>query len=238
MMAEEITKFIDPIVCIENWRALANEAPIDGIISLLEKSGNQFTLNLKSLSLPSNKLHVYITLNGSGTIDFLAISSGSDKESNKHIFDSALFPIPLGTEIVHINGTYTSKNALELISWVNNWLDTTKRNSWILNASKNGNMVQVFTIDTTDFMTDTLHDCYLALRPNSNPAIPNKYMIDLVVKNVETGQLLNLAESTNAETVEAHFRDMARPVPPFGQDNHPSTDPANFGILKSLGINE
>ncbi|MCH2194448.1 hypothetical protein [Kordia sp.] len=96
---------------------------------------------------------------------------------------------------------------------------------------------QVLVIPTSDFEVNHLHECFFALRTNSNPTIPTKYRMDLVVKNTVTNTFLNSKlELDTTDGSGSEFEDMARPVPPFGQDGYPSTDKKNFGVFLLSGI--
>lgn len=222
--------FVDPITSIENWQALAKNAPVDGIISLLETSGNSFSLTLDATLKASKRLHIYFTLDGSEKIEFFVIPEDSDKKTNKNIYSSGLFPVPLNSKQVAVKNTENN----ELVDWINNWCNETMRNKWLMNIT---DAPQVLVIHTEDFAVNDLHECYLALRPNTNPTIPTKNRMDLVVKNTVTNAFINVKLTTDvAGDFGPQFRDMARPVPPFGQENHISTDESNFGILQTLGI--
>lgn len=223
-----MTGFTDPSTSIENWQALAKNAPIDGIISLLETSGNSFSITLDATLKASERLHIYFMLDGSGKIEFLAIPADSDKKTNKSIYNSGLAPVSLNSKQITVANNENS----ELVDWINNWCNETMRNKWLMNIT---DAPQVLVIHTHDFTVNDAHDCYLALRPNTNPTIPTKNRMDLVVKNTVTGAFLNIAEPAVETSFGPQFRDMARPVPPFGQENHASTDESNFGILQTLG---
>ncbi|WP_298425223.1 hypothetical protein [uncultured Kordia sp.] len=220
--------FSDPQLSIENWKALAQESPIDGIISLFEKSGNNFQLTLDEKMKSSERLHIYLTLSDD-EISFFVIPSASDLPVNKNIYGSGVYPVAISATQQTVSGTGNE----ELMTWINNWCNEKMRNTWLMNVQK---APQVLVIHTDDFIVDNLHECYFALRPNSNASIPTKNRMDLVVKNTVTGTFLNVElETATAEGVGPQFRDMARPVPPFGQENHTSTDVSNFGILSLLG---
>ncbi len=224
-----MTGFSDPKINIENWQDLAQGAPDDGIISLLETSGNNFPLTLDATLKASERLHIYFTLDSSGKVQFFVIPADSDKSINKKIYSSGQYPIALNSKKVTVSG-YGNE---ELIGWINNWCNETMRNNWLMKVT---NAPQVLVIHTADFVVNDLHECYLALRPNTNPTIPTKYRMDLVVKNTVTNAFINVKSTIDAAgDFGPQFRDMARPVPPFGQENHASTDETNFGILSTLG---
>ena len=223
--------FTDPILSIENWSAISQDAPVDGIISLFETSGNSFPLTLDATLKASERLHIYFTLDGSGKVEFFVIPAASDQKINKSIYSDGLYPVPLGVA----QKTIANPNKNELVTWINNWCNETMRNAWLTNITK---APQVLVIHTTDFVVNDLHNCYLALKPNTNPQTQSKYALDLVIENTVTGMFLNVEEpTTNAsDALGAQFADMARPVPPFGQDGHASTNQSNFGILEIMEI--
>jgi hypothetical protein len=223
-----MAEFTDLITSIENWQALAQGAPDDGIISLFEKSGNSFPLTLNETLKASERLHIYFTLDSSGGIEIFIIPADLDQKSNKNLFGSGIFPVALSAT----QTTVPSKSDPELVGWINNWCNETMRDNWLM---KIANAPQVLVIHTDDFTVDDLHECYLALRPNANPTIPTKNRMDLVVKNTVTNTFINVKLTTDVTgDIEPQFRDMARPVPPFGQENHASTDESNFGVLQTL----
>lgn len=224
-----MTGFTDPILSIENWSALSQNAPIDGIISLFQTSGNSFPLTLDTTLKASERLHIYFTLDASGKIEFFVIPADSDIKTNKSIYSDGLFPVQLGSNQLTLQNP--NKNAL--VTWINNWCNETMRDAWLTKITQ---APQVLVIHTTDFVVNDLHECYLALRPNTNPSIPSKYALDLVIKNTVTGMFLNVKEPATGDALGAQFADMARPVPPFGQENHPSTGESNFGVLELMGI--
>ena len=221
--------FTDPSISIQDWQVLAKGAPIDGIVSLFQSSGNSFTLTLNAELKTSERLHIYFTLDGSGNIQFFVIPADSDTKNNKSIYSDGLYPIALGSKQI----TLANNENNELVDWINNWCNKTMRDAWLMKIT---NAPQVLVIHTTDFVVNEAHDCYLALRPNKNSSIPTKNRMDLVIKNTVTGAFLNVAEPAAETTFGPQFRDMARPVPPFGQENHSSTDQSNFGILSTLEI--
>jgi len=221
--------FTDPILSIENWSALSQSAPRDGIISLFETSGNSFPLTLDATLKASERLHIYFTLDGSGKIEFFVIPAVADTKTNKSIYSDGLFPVALGVA----QKTVTNPNKNELVTWINNWCNETMRDAWLTNITQ---APQVLVIHTSDFVVSDLHECYLALKPNTNPQIQSKYALDLVIKNTVTGAFINEELATETTGVGPQFADMARPVPPFGQENYASTDESNFGILETLGI--
>jgi len=215
--------FNDPTISIENWSALAQEAPNDGIISLFEKSGNSFPLTLNAKMKEAERLHIYFGLNSSGEIQFYVIPAGLDKTTNKSILTCG--------EIVAIDTTQQTVNSNSgspLVGWINNWCNETLRNGWLTGLNQ---AVQVFVIHTDDFVVNDLHKCYLALKLEGD----KKYKVDLVIQNTVTDEFLNVEQpSTDADATGAYFADMARPVPPFGQED--STVEINFGVFQSLGI--
>jgi len=224
-----MAKFTAPITRIENWQVLASNAPIDGIVSLFETTGNSFPLTLNTTLKASERLHIYFTLDGSEKINFYVIPATEDVKGNKNIYNDGLFPVPLNSKQETINNSENN----ELVTWINNWCNETMRNNWLMKIT---NAPQVLVIHTSDFTVNDLHKCYLALRPNTNPSIHNKYRMDLVVQNTVTGAFINKKLVSDVTGIGPQFRDMARPVPPFGQEGHASTDQTNFGILSTLGI--
>ncbi len=218
--------FNDPEISIENWSALAQGAPIDGIISLFEKSGNSFPLTLNAKMKAAERLHIYFGLDSSGKIQFYVIPAGLDQNSNKTIYSCG--------ESVALDATQqsvTSNSTSPLVGWINNWCNETLRNGWLTGLDQ---AVQVFVIHTTDFVVNDLHNCYLSLKPST---VEGQYTVDLVIQNTVTGMFLNIEEPSAADaTLGAQFADMARPVPTFGQDNHTSADQSNFGVLEIMGI--
>ncbi|QHI38600.1 hypothetical protein IMCC3317_39940 [Kordia antarctica] len=206
---------------------------LEEIKNLFTNTGNHFSLSLGNTSICSHKLHVYFAYSD-GALQFYAIPSDSDERNKERpVEDLALFSIPLSTQMTKI----LSENPADekYIDWINNWCNDSIRNNWLDNVSKNGNVIQAFVINTADFMMNTTHKCYLALRPTSENE--NIYMIDLVVENTKTNDILNAGSGETEGGIEPQFRDMARPVPPFGQEGHLSTEATNFGLLGSLGIN-
>lgn len=215
---------------IEEWQQLAQGAPDDGIISLLQKSGNSFPLTLSETLLAYKTLHIYFTLDGSGEIQFFVIPAELDKTTNKNLYGSGIYPIAVSATQTTVN----SESNPELVGWINNWCNKTMRDNWLMKVT---NAPQVLVIGTDDFTAGDLHECYFALRPNTNPTIPTKNRMDLVVKNTVTNTFINVRLATDVSgALGAEFADMARPVPPFGQENHASTDESNFGVLQNLGI--
>lgn len=218
-----------PSSSIENWKSLAQGAPIDGIVSLFEKSGNNFTLTLDEKMKAATRLHIYFSLNESEEIEFFVIPADADVSTNKNIYSSGIYPLPLSATKTSVSGDGNQ----ELITWINNWCNDIMRDGWLMKVS---NAPQVLVIHTDDFTVNDEHLCYLALRPNTNPTIPTKNRMDLVVQNTVTNTFINVeVETATATGIGPSYRDMARPVPPFGQENHTSTDEGNFGILSLLG---
>ncbi|WP_046758818.1 hypothetical protein [Kordia jejudonensis] len=216
-----------PSTSIENWKALAQGAPIDGIVSLFQKSGNNFALTLNEKMKAAKRLHIYFSLDGSEEIEFFVIPAADDVSTNKSIYSSGIYPLPLSATKTTISGDG------ELITWINNWCNDTMRDNWLMKVS---NAPQVLVIHTDDFTVNDEHLCYLALRPNSNASIPTKNRMDLVIQNTVTNTFINVKlEAATATGIGPSYRDMARPVPPFGQENHASTDETNFGVLSLLG---
>ncbi|MEM6722219.1 MAG: hypothetical protein AAF611_23025 [Bacteroidota bacterium] len=218
----------DPLLSIDNWSALAKEAPNDGIISLFAKSGNSFPLTLNETMKDAERLHIYLGFNTSETIEFYVIPADMDETSNKSI-DTCGVSTPLDATQQKI----TSSSKSPLVGWVNNWCDAGLRNGWLTSLEQ---AVQVFVIHTTDFVVNDLHKCYLALKPNTKEV--GTYRVDLVIQNTVTGQFLNVEEPPTSDTLGTpQFADMARPVPPYNNGynlGHPSTEATNFGILQQL----
>ncbi|WP_420572292.1 hypothetical protein [Kordia sp.] len=214
----------DPIIGIENWSALAKDAPIDGIISLFQNSGNSFSLTLDETLKQSKILHVYFMLDSAGKIEFFVIPAASDVKG-KSVFSSNLPISQLGASKTTIN----NDNNNELITWIDNWCNQTLRDAWLMKVTQ---AAQVLVIHTSDFTVNDNHECYLALKPNTNPNINNQYALDLVVQNTSTGNYLNAMVQSPEGTIG--YADMARPVPPYDNGVNSDTAESDFGILESL----
>ncbi|WP_430409775.1 hypothetical protein [Kordia sp.] len=220
---------------IENWKKLTEEPVNAGIIPVLQENGNNFELTLDATLKAAERLHIYVTLDLSQKIQFYVIPHSLDTATNKSIYTSGLYPIPLSSQ----NQAVRPQENNILITWIDNWCNYDLRDQWL---SKITFIPQVLVIHTADFIVNELHKCYFALRPNSNPTIPSKYRMDLVIQNTVTGAFLNpTVQLTKVEgaiadsSFEPQFADMARPVPPFGQEGHVSTDESNFGVLLQSG---
>lgn len=119
-------------------------------------------------------------------------------------------------------GKYTPAQEL-LIKSIMNWNNAEVRNTWIKDscAGKTG-MVIALDINISDFKIEYDHTCFLALKE-----VGGSYQMDLVIQNTHTNEFLNLSKNSDG-TVS--LRDMARPVPPFGQDVFTESQD-QFGIL-------
>lgn len=199
-------------------------------------SGNYFSINMGNISLNIDYLHIYLGYNN-GQLRLYVIPSASDQQP----IQGNLYSIPFSSVKETIKDSLNQdikeligydKSYQEYISWTQNWNDHTFRNNWIDEQYKDNPVenaiFQVFVIRTSDFMAGCIHNCYLALKqiPNSKPA---KYVADLVVVNTNNSQVLNLLEENKNFNKTSVYRDVARPVPPFGEGE-------DFGVLNELGI--
>jgi hypothetical protein len=218
-----------PLFCINQWAiARTNEVLLN---SLFSASGNSFSLN--SARLGGEKLHIYIGYDGE---DLSLYTIPSEADTGSSVSNASLTKIAIAAEKQTLaSSSRDSQNRIELIEAINNWTDPANIASWVsqnFSAKTSENTIlQTFIIDTTDFMSDHNYEGYFALKITEEDKKP-VYTIDLVVVNTDTGQILNLVNVGNA----THYRDLARLVPPFGQEKHPSTKKENFGVLQTLGL--
>ena len=224
-----MTEFQNLCINIKTWSDIADKASPININDVFEQNGNSFPLTLNAKLKSCDRLHVYFTTNASHQINFFIIPANLDNEEIPNGYKAGLYPIMLQPNAQVI----PNPNRNELVTWINNWCDDGMRNNWLNNINQ---APQVLVIRTSDFTVNELHACYLALKPNTNPSIPSKYALDLVIENTVTGNFINVDVSTADTEIGSQFADMARPVPPFGQENRPSTDENNFGILEYMSI--
>lgn len=247
---------LTPTDCISNWNVARQKEELATV--LLSSTGNYFLLDTGNISSIFNTLHIYIGYNNENlelyalpsivesgqnlTISHNRYKQYEEEKGAKNILNfldyvnSKLLPISLlnnqdGIE-KKISGT---PNAAEekLIQSINSWDDPEKKAAWISRLFKESSdsMVLAFDIDISDFKPGQIHACYFALNQDEN----ENFTVDLVIINTETNQILNLmVDHTNYDKT-SQYRDMARPVPPFGQDIY--TGQNEFGILGALGIN-
>ncbi|WP_298512564.1 hypothetical protein [uncultured Kordia sp.] len=220
-----------------------------------DSSGNSFILNsIGTISQFYNTIHVYIAVDTyGGAIQMYAVPGMCDYEdyiikgydrykisrSSRKLplegfaeyVNTKLVPMKLSTVNVKevFNGTYTGDKKI-LVESIKDWNDTTKRDTWLSQLYTNKKkVVQAFDIDASDFENGCSHTCYLALK--TNPAGSKEtYSIDLVVENTKTGALLNLVSTDDGTML---LRDMARPVPPFGQSIYTYYE-GQFGIYEII----
>ncbi len=241
---------LTPTDCILNWNTARLDA--SSITSLLNDAGNYFLLDTGNISSLFNTLHIYMGCNDN-EVQLFALpgmadntknlqtsferyqSSNSGKEnplSMKAYIDSKLLPISISSKKENIQEKIVGEPSpaeQTLINSINNWGEVGSINNWIESIFEKGaaaNMVQAFDIDISDFKPGQIHACYLALTAEE--------VIDLVIINTATNQILNLFKDQTNYDNESAFRDMARPVPPFGQDIF--TAQSEFGVLDVLGI--
>lgn len=242
---------LTPTDCILNWNAARQNA--NSVASLLNNAGNYFLLDTGNISSIFNKLHIYLGCNET-EIQLFALPSIADNFKNlqgsferyqnsnsgkenplnmEGYINSKLLPIAVATKKEHIKETIMgepSPGEQQLINSINKWGDEGSISNWIENIFEKGaaeHMIQAFEIDISDFKPGQIHACYFALTAEE--------VIDLVIVNTETNQILNLFKDKTNYDNTSQFRDLATLVPPFGV-NGSSLDYANFGILNALEI--
>jgi len=241
-----------PTDCIQNWNTARQNQNL--VTSLLNEAGNYFLLDTGNISSLFNTLHIYMGCNDNeiqlfsvpGIADnfdnlqisherYLSSNSGQENPLDmKGYINSKLLPITLSSVKENIEEKIVGEPSPQeqlLINSINNWGEVGSINNWVESIFEKGaaeQMVQVFDIDISDFKPGQIHACYFALTTSG--------VVDLVIVNTETNQILNLFKDQTNYDSQSEFRDMARPVPPFGQDIF--TRQLEFGILSTLGIFE
>lgn len=228
----------DPLQTVQTefitlWNTIRKEE--EEVQSIFNLQGNMFNFIKPNANFQS--FHIYVACDDSRNLHFYFIASSDD--ANKKfdwVYSSQIkklkYSLPVSTqppnETKFIDWSSANK-------WVNDWINDTKRNAWVSNNfsvdSENNNIVQAFEIDASDFEINDLHNCYLALKKDES----GKYQVDIVVYNTATHTLLNTVSkvANNGVKPAYSFEDLARPVPPFGQDG---LEYRNFGVLVDLGI--
>lgn len=221
-----------PVSCIENWsNNRSNESLIKEII---HSSGNYFILDGDTISTLGTKLHVYLATDNE-ELKLYAIPADKDINISKVGINELVIQILLqkNNELLPTN-KYTgpqADKAITLINSVNDWNTEKPKAMWYTKIFEENTVPLAIEIDCADFKPDETHACFFALKQDQN-----NYALDLVIMNM--GKNIAFNPEGNGGTFGGNlvFRDMARPVPPFGQEEHPSTDRGNFGILLALEI--
>lgn len=193
------------------------------------KSGNRFSF--KPNKEISGYLHIYLALTDNKELNFYFIKENDDKQKkNDWLSVSALshHKEPLPPNLAENSEGHTGKLPYKkVVKWVDNWNDDKIRGEWIeanFNKKQENNTIMLaFRIDSSDFIVGTRHECFLALKK-----VKSKYIADIVVYNTDNFKILN-SQNTNA-TEESTYEDLARPVPPFGDDYE------TYGVLVELDI--
>jgi hypothetical protein len=235
-----------PLYFIQNWKnATENQSSVQELFS---SSGNYFTLHTGNISHTYNTLHVYLgaTFEPEQVILYAVPGLSDYSENLSQEFSryeaSKQLPKNYMTLATYVNskleniGLYTedvkakfnrqySPEEQKLIDSIFAWNDPKTRNAWLSSLYEEGKpIVLSLDIDVSDFTIAEAHKCYLALK-----SVDSGYQIDLVIENTTTGAFLNLTKDPEGMT---SLHDMARPVPPFGQNGSVYTQSSDqFGIL-------
>lgn len=235
-----------PLYSIQSWKsAVSNEQTVSDIFT---NSGNYFTLQTGNISHIFNTLHVYLGVTAvqeNQELVLYAVPGLCDysqhmndeftryQESKKQTQEETGLEIRVNSKLETIglynadiqskfNGNYTPEEQ-QLIESIIAWNTPKTRNAWINSLyNQNKPMVLALDINISDFVMAEAHTCYLALKQ-----VEGGYQMDLVIESTTTGKFLNI--ETDASGVTS-LRDMARPVPPFGQDVYTQSS-EQFGIL-------
>lgn len=188
----------------------------DRVKSIFKNSGNKFSFTKKT---KDKKGTVYFAYAGytkkNNQLSFTIIKSKKGKKKDSICIATA--------DVNHEKTTlpdYTpvDEDNPEAISWkeankrINNWIDDSKRNTWIKErfkiAEKPKNAIfYAFYIHDIDFKYGIEHDCYLALRK-----ISDNYQAELIIVNTETKQAVSLPFKKQEI---ANLENLTAPVPPF-----------------------
>ncbi|MEM6722220.1 MAG: hypothetical protein AAF611_23030 [Bacteroidota bacterium] len=197
---------LDELDAIKNWKTVIETKGVDDLNKMFTNSGNYFSLNLDNAQ--SCKVHIYF---------------GCDEQ----LVNVQLYIILANYDekgLDELLGTVTLKSSVgkleTLQEEIKTWNTESKRKEWLKQVCDTGNMLQAFVIDATDFMPGHTNECHFALKETSTYGL----QADLVVVN------------TQANGSRSILKDMARPVPPYNNGynkGYPSTDKANFRVLKS-----
>lgn len=220
------------VTAIENWSN--NTKSQSSTETIINSSGNYFILDGESISKLGTKLHVYLASDNE-VLSAYAISADKDQNLSKAEINEIVIQIPLLTNnepipIDHYAGPQKEK-AIILIESVNAWNTTKPKEMWYAKIFDENTVPLAIEIDCADFESGDTHACFFALKIDQN-----NYAMDLVIMNMGKNIIINPEENGGGFGGNLVFRDMARPVPPFGQEGHPSTNYSNFGILQTLGI--
>lgn len=207
---------------IDRWNSLINgndENRLQKVKDIFAKAGNYFILDTGNISADShyNYFHVYFGLDDADTLKLYVLPKEDDKDID--IYTLNLIPIPpFGTDDKVVD---PFANRQDLIQDINAWQNLESRNSW-LDVNHNA-LPWAFCIDASDFNPGDVHACYFAIRNNKEYG----KLMDLVIANTGAKDIPSLIKEKKPYDKSSVFKDMARPVPPFGN---------NYGILIALGI--
>lgn len=214
---------------IKRWNDKRTDEPF--LKSFFEQSGNKFSFTKEHEDV--EKLHVYLALNSKEELNFYFIKEKDDAKKRFNWLASSNLSSNKGSLPPPLDpSNETSKPAMpygKAKEWIENWIDTEKRNEWIasnFNANYIDNTIMLaFVISTADFNIGAKHECFLALKK-----VKSVYVADLIVYNTENKEIVNREKSNSNGPGSLEVSDLARPVPPFGDEYD------EFGALIELGI--
>jgi len=195
--------------------------------SYFDKAGNRFSFQPNRQV--TDYLHIYLAMNDEGVLNFYFIEENDDKhKKNNWLSATALSPHkePLPAKLMEdANDQPTKLPYKKVAKWVDNWNDEKIRGEWIKTnfnrKPENNTIMLAFRINSLDFKVGVMHECFLALKK-----IKSKYVADIVVYNTDNFNLLNAQNTVE----DSSYEDLARPVPPFGDDYD------DYGVLVELDI--
>lgn len=197
--------------------------------SYFSEAGNRFSF--KPNRAVSDYLHIYLAMNEDGELSFYFIEENDDKHKKNDWLSATTISThkePLPSNLLENTKDHPAKLPFkEVAKWVDNWIDDKIRGEWIeanFNSKPEDNTIMLaFRIDSSDFDAGVKHECFLALKK-----VKSKYVADIVVYNTDNFKILNSQNTIGTE--ESTYEDLARPVPPFGDDYE------TYGVLVELDI--
>lgn len=215
-MSEESTVNVN-IPSVSNWNTERKSKT--SVENILGQNGNKFSFQFSDSHVSA--VHIYIGYNNAdGKINFQVIKAADDTKDNTKAVavlhpDTVMVPLPEITVVSEGDDPHFISYA-EANNRVNDYINPTKRDSWITNSFADGNeILQVFVVDAVDFEPGHTYDCYLGLKSNESGG----HNPDLIIYNTGSG-------------VTNGLRDLVGLAPPFKSKG--KSKKSNFGLLENV----